>query len=382
MGPVQILLLEHDDVEGLYPFTATHCSWEIRTGLFTILERWQHTLDQYSVSVVSHRDKHVRSFVERYPQTAMFTSAPSLLIAGNVVLSPNVMRKLIGTCEQRNEAFLVTCSGHVVGAFIPTTMTSPDDAVELLASYDPDEIQSVECSGHVLHRQWQALDHIADSISWDATLRRQSIAPSATIHPTVVIDETNGPVMIDENVTIGPYCAISGPVAVGRDTIIKPFSTIATTVIGPTCKVAGEIQDSVIHGYSNKQHDGFLGHSYIGEWVNLGAGTTTSDLKNNYDHIHVVLPWGKEDSQRTFLGLLMGDHSKSAIGTQFSTGTVCGVSSNIVTQGAPTKSIGSFRWLNDTYDTEKAVEVARIVMARRNVVLGPETEALLRYLAG
>ncbi len=382
MGPVQILLLEHDDVEGLYPFTATHCSWEIRTGLYTILERWQQTLGHSAVSVVSHRDKHVRSFVERYPHTATFSSAPSLLIAGNVVLSPDVIRKLVATCEQRTEAFLVTCSGHIVGAYIPTAMSKPDDASEILASYDPDVIQAVECSGHVLHRQWQALDHIADSISWDVSLRRQTIAPSAKIHPTVVIDETNGPVMIDENVTIGPYCILSGPVAIGSDTIVKPLTTVGTSVIGPWCKIAGEIEDSVIHGYSNKQHDGFLGHSYLGEWVNLGAGTTTSDLKNNYDHVNVELPWGKEDSQRTFLGLLMGDHSKSAIGTRFSTGTVCGVSSNIVTQGAPTKSIGSFRWLNDTYDTDKAVEVARTVMARRNIVLGQETEALLRYLAG
>ncbi|MBP6510166.1 MAG: hypothetical protein KA339_06380 [Candidatus Kapabacteria bacterium] len=382
MGRVQILLLEQDDVEGLYPFTATHCSWEIRTGLFTILERWQHALPNNSVSVVSHRDLHVRSFVERNPHTTAFVSAPSLLIAGHVLLSPSVMRKLVETCEQRTEAFLVTCSGHVVGAYVPTDLVTPDEAVHHLESIDPDKLGSVDCIGNVLHRQWQALDHIADSIEWDASLLDQSIASSASIHPSSVIDDSNGSVVIGEDVEIGPFCVITGPVAIGSGTKVKPHTTIHTSVIGPMCKVAGEIEDSVIHGYSNKQHHGFLGHSYLGEWVNLGAGTTTSDLKNNYGHIRVDLPWGQEDTQRKFLGILMGDHSKSAIGTMFTTGTVCGVSSNIVASVLPERSISSFRWLDKQYETDRAIDVARTVMARRNTSLGPETEALLRYLAG
>lgn len=381
MGRVQILLLEQDDVEGLYPFTATHCSWEIRTGQFTILERWQRSVRDNSVSVVSHRNLHVRSFVERYPQTATFTPAPSLLIAGNVLLAPSVMRKLVETCEQRSETFLVTCSGHVVGAFIPTDLATPDGAIDHLETLDPDQLSSVDCMGHVLHRQWQALDHIAESIAWDASLLDDPIASSATIHALAVIDDSNGPVVIGERATIGPFCVITGPVAIGNDTIIKPHTTLHTSVIGPTCKVAGEIEDSVVHGYSNKQHDGFLGHSYLGEWVNIGAGTITSDLKNNYGHIRVNLPWGVEDTQRRFLGVLMGDHSKSAIGTMFSTGTVCGVSSNIVRSVNPDRAIGSFRWLEEQYETGKAIDVARTVMARRNMALGPETEALLRYLA-
>jgi len=334
------------------------------------------------VSVVSHRDLHVRSFVERNPHTTAFVSAPSLLIAGHVLLSPSVMRKLVETCEQRTEAFLVTCSGHVVGAYVPTDLVTPDEAVHHLESIDPDKLGSVDCIGNVLHRQWQALDHIADSIEWDASLLDQSIASSASIHPSSVIDDSNGSVVIGEDVEIGPFCVITGPVAIGSGTKVKPHTTIHTSVIGPMCKVAGEIEDSVIHGYSNKQHHGFLGHSYLGEWVNLGAGTTTSDLKNNYGHIRVDLPWGQEDTQRKFLGILMGDHSKSAIGTMFTTGTVCGVSSNIVASVLPERSISSFRWLDKQYETDRAIDVARTVMARRNTSLGPETEALLRYLAG
>lgn len=382
MGRVQILLLEQDDVEGLYPFTATHCSWEIRTGQFTILERWQHAVPNNSVSVVSHRNLHVRSFVERNPNTAAFVSAPSLLIAGNVLLAPSVMQKLVETCEQRSEAFLVTCSGHIVGAYVPTDLVTPDEAVRHLESVDPDKLGSIDCMGHVLHRQWHALDHIADSIAWDASLLDHSIAASATIHPSTVIDDSNGPVVLGERVVIGPFCVITGPVAIGNGTIVKPHTTIHASAIGPTCKVAGEIEDSVIHGYSNKQHDGFLGHSYLGEWVNLGAGTITSDLKNNYGHVRVTLPWGQEDTQRRMLGILMGDHSKSAIGTMFSTGTVCGVSSNVVTPTSTERAIGSFRWLDEHYETDRAIDLARTVMARRDKSLGPETEALLRYLAG
>jgi UDP-N-acetylglucosamine diphosphorylase/glucosamine-1-phosphate N-acetyltransferase len=163
---------------------------------------------------------------------------------------------------------------------------------------------------------------------------------------------------------------------------VKPFSNIAHGVIGPVCKVAGEIEKSVIQGYSNKQHDGFLGHSYLGEWCNLGAGTITSDLKNTYGHVRVTMPWLEEDTQRTFVGLLMGDHSKSAIGTRFTTGTVCGICCNIVADNFPPAYLPPFTWLKPTeqqvYEVNKALDVARAVTARRMVDLGPSTEALLR----
>jgi UDP-N-acetylglucosamine diphosphorylase/glucosamine-1-phosphate N-acetyltransferase len=292
------------------------------------------------------------------------------------------MKLLTETCIRRGETFLIECSGQIIGAYIPEPLSSPTDAIEYLQSAESSSLAIVEVAGHVVNRMWQVLDHISEAISWDASLVEQHVSPLARVHPTVILDWSAGPVIIGDNVTIDAFAVLKGPVAIGSGSSIKPHSSLNNVVLGPHTRIGGEMSDCVIQGWSNKQHDGFLGHSYVGEWVNLGAGTTTSNLKNDYGNVRVSMPWGVEDSERMFLGLLIGDHSKTAIGTRFSTGTICGVSSNIVSQNFAPKSIGSFRWLDEVYEIEKAIQVARTAMARRGVELGPETEAVLRYLAG
>jgi UDP-N-acetylglucosamine diphosphorylase/glucosamine-1-phosphate N-acetyltransferase len=137
------------------------------------------------------------------------------------------------------------------------------------------------------------------------------------------------------------------------------------------CKVGGEVEQSIIHSYSNKQHEGFLGHAYLGQWVNLGADTNNSDLKNNYSNVKVVLNDGEPiDTHSIFAGLIMGDHSKTAINTMINTGTVVGFSSNIFGNGFPEKYVTSFSWGGSdslsTYEISKSIEVAKKVMERRN----------------
>jgi UDP-N-acetylglucosamine diphosphorylase/glucosamine-1-phosphate N-acetyltransferase len=167
---------------------------------------------------------------------------------------------------------------------------------------------------------------------------------------------------------------------------VKANSTIyENTSIGPVCKVGGEIEGSIIHGYSNKQHSGFLGHSYLGAWVNLGAGTNTSDLKNNYSSVKVHLGSEEIDTGLQFVGLTMGDHSKSAINSVFNTGTIVGVSSNIAGTGFPPKFVPSFSWSAPgetftTYKVDRAIDVARKVMARRKVEFTKVDETLFRTI--
>jgi UDP-N-acetylglucosamine diphosphorylase/glucosamine-1-phosphate N-acetyltransferase len=154
------------------------------------------------------------------------------------------------------------------------------------------------------------------------------------------------------------------------------------TSVGESCKFGGEIENAIIHAYSNKQHEGFLGHSYIGEWVNLGADTNTSDLKNTYANIKVTLEGREIDTEKMFLGLLCGDHTKSAINTSFTTGTVAGVCGILVHDGTLPAVIPSYAWTgrknSPIYKIDKALDVARIVMARRGKELLPEEELLLR----
>lgn len=209
------------------------------------------------------------------------------------------------------------------------------------------------------------------------------IANGAVVKPGVVLDAAGGPIYIDNNAVIMPNAVIEGPAFIGAGTLIKGGATIyGNTSIGERCKVGGEVEASIIHSFSNKQHDGFLGHSYIGMWCNLGADTNTSDLKNNYGTVRVFINGKEVDSGSQFVGLTMGDHSKSGINTMFNTGTVVGVSANVFGAGFPPKFIPSFAWGGaeglETYDLEKSLEVARRVMERRNVTMSGADEQLLR----
>jgi len=209
------------------------------------------------------------------------------------------------------------------------------------------------------------------------------VGEGASVKPGVVLDAEEGPIYIGKNAKIFPNAVIEGPADVGDGTLIKVGAKIYEgTSIGPMCKVGGEVEESIIHSYSNKQHDGFLGHSYLGMWVNLGADTNNSDLKNNYGSVKVTIDGELVDSGSMFVGLTMGDHSKSAVNSMFNTGTVVGVSSNVFGEGFPPKYIPSFAWGGaealTTYDLDKSLEVARRVMARRKVSMSDVEERVFR----
>ena len=206
------------------------------------------------------------------------------------------------------------------------------------------------------------------------------------IYPGAVLVAEDGPISIGRNVRILPQATIFGPAYIGDGSIVKTGAQIhGSTSIGPVCKVGGEIEHSVIHGFSNKQHHGFLGHSYIGAWVNMGAGTTNSDLKSNYGSVRVSLGGEPVETGQQFIGLIFGDHSKTAINSMLNAGTVVGVSSNIFGDGFPPKYVPSFSWgaAGETFTTfgiDRAIEVARRVMARRNVRLTTFEEKLFQKL--
>jgi UDP-N-acetylglucosamine diphosphorylase/glucosamine-1-phosphate N-acetyltransferase len=212
------------------------------------------------------------------------------------------------------------------------------------------------------------------------------IAPGARVKPGVVLDAEEGPIHIDRDALVQPNAAVEGPCYIGPGSIIRPGASIrGGTSIGPVCKVGGEIDGSIIHGYTNKQHDGFLGHSYVAEWINLGADTVTSDLKNTYGTIRVFINGVGVETGQHFIGSIIGDHSKTGIGTILPTGCVIGVAANVFTQRPLPKFIPSFAWLTDEgmtgYRVEKAVQIARTVMLRREVCLSDDERQLIEHVA-
>ena len=211
------------------------------------------------------------------------------------------------------------------------------------------------------------------------------VGKSAIIRPGVVLDAERGPIYIGEGVTVFPNAVIEGPAYIGPKTQIKAGARITGgTTIGPVCKIGGEVDRSVILGFSNKQHDGYLGHSYIGNWVNFGAGTTNSDLKNNYHSVKVFVNGNEVDTGSLFVGLFIGDHSKSGVNMMFNAGTVIGICCNVFGAHFPPKFVPSFSWGGyggfTEYDIEKVIGTARVVMARRDLELTAEEEELLRYV--
>ena len=211
------------------------------------------------------------------------------------------------------------------------------------------------------------------------------VGQGAKVKPGAVLDAEGGPIIIEPGATIFPNATIEGPAFIGEKSLIKIGAKIYEgTSIGEVCKVGGEVEETIIHSYSNKQHDGFLGHSYLGMWVNLGADTNNSDLKNNYGNVKVYVDGGIVDSGSMFVGLTMGDHSKSGINTMFNTGTMVGVSCNVYGGGFPPKFIPSFTWGGAEglleYRLDKALETARAVMGRRKIELTASDEELMREI--
>jgi UDP-N-acetylglucosamine diphosphorylase/glucosamine-1-phosphate N-acetyltransferase len=214
---------------------------------------------------------------------------------------------------------------------------------------------------------------------------RVFIHERAHVQPGVVLDASAGPIVIDEGATVMANAVIQGPCYVGRGSSVKIGAKIYHgTTIGPLCKVGGEVEESIFHSYSNKQHDGFLGHAYVGSWCNFGADTNNSDLKNNYSSVKLWCDGAWRDTGSLFVGLLMADHAKTGINTSLNTGTVVGVSCNLFGAGLPPKYLPSFSWGGvagwTEYRVEDALQTAERVMGRRNVPLTGAEAALLRYI--
>ena len=214
-----------------------------------------------------------------------------------------------------------------------------------------------------------------------------TIEKGAEVKAGAVLDASDGFIYISAGAVVEPVALLMENVFIAPNARVKSGARIYSNVcIGSGAKAGGEIEDSIMEPYSNKQHDGFLGHSYISSWCNLGAGTDTSDLKNNYSPVSIETAQGKMATGQQFLGLLMGEHSKCSIGTRFNTGTVVGTSSNIFGNGMPAKYLPSFSWGdghagNGEYEADKAVETARRVMARRKIEMSAAYEAMFRAAA-
>jgi UDP-N-acetylglucosamine diphosphorylase / glucose-1-phosphate thymidylyltransferase / UDP-N-acetylgalactosamine diphosphorylase / glucosamine-1-phosphate N-acetyltransferase / galactosamine-1-phosphate N-acetyltransferase len=207
------------------------------------------------------------------------------------------------------------------------------------------------------------------------------VEPGAVVEPSVCFDTTAGPILLRATSHVHAFTRLVGPLYVGAHSVITT-DRIAASSIGDTCKVHGELSNSIFIGHSNKGHDGFVGHSMLGRWVNLGAGTITSNLKNTYGTVQLWTPSGVRETAMQFFGTLFGDHAKTGIGLRLTTGCVIGAGANVYGATMPPKAVAPFSWGEagsfEPYQMDKFLDVAERMMARRQVPLEEGTRTQLR----
>jgi UDP-N-acetylglucosamine diphosphorylase/glucosamine-1-phosphate N-acetyltransferase len=265
---------------------------------------------------------------------------------------------------------------------------------------------AVEVGGEWIHRPWDLVSKNGNHLERDfaeagnaevsnrhlATLAlvgpsdRLWIHETARIDPYTVFDTTNGPITLGANVWVQPFTRIEGPCWIGGQTQLFRANLRGCVSIGPICRIGGEVEASIVHGLSNKYHEGFLGHAYVGEWVNLGAITSNSDLRNDYGEVQVPLQGDPVPTGQAKVGCFIGDHSRTGMGSMLNTGTAIGVMCNVLPAGfllpkhVPSFTAVRYGRVSPGFPLEKLFETARTVMDRRGETFGDVDEQLYTAL--
>ena len=356
----KIYVYENHEVLNLEPIILTRPAFDLRCGAFTFLERIQKSFPDAEIELIV-RDELKMVTQELYPELTVNPTLgeEGLWILVNVLWLKDDIEKI----SKKDYQFYYN-EGVLTAAYLRKDignnwlkMGGPVKD-KILACPTISEIKS-----KVIKYLWNVVNLISEAIQADkeyflsTNLKNKSldgihlinenniyIKSFDLINPGVVLDASNGPVIIADNVKIQSFSVLQGPLFIGEDTVVQPHSFVRGSVIGPVCKIGGEISSSIIQGWSNKVHYGFLGNSYIGQWVNFGAGTTNSNLKNNYATINVTVNGNVVKTDELFIGLFAGDYTTFAIGTTLNTGTNIGPGCNIVTIGFPPKRLKPFTW--------------------------------------
>jgi UDP-N-acetylglucosamine diphosphorylase/glucosamine-1-phosphate N-acetyltransferase len=374
-GPVRNALL---------PFTFTRPVADIRIGILTIREKWEKHLGYTTTTLTEEY------LMEKYPMVEM---EENIMINASFLPTED-MAEMVQSLEENQALFY---GDDVIAFFTKDTQEEVDFDTYDIIEYSGDCLR-VENPWDIFAKNDAAIREDFELLT-EGRVSQPIPASVNTIAPHnifieegaklefVTLNASTGPIYIGKDTEIMENSVIRGPFALCEGAQVKLATKVyGATTVGPHSRIGGEVSNSVLFGYSNKGHDGFLGNSVLGEWCNLGADTNNSNLKNNYEEVKL---WSYEKgifakTGLQFCGLMMGDHSKCGINTMFNTGTVVGVSANIFGAGFPRNFVPSFSWGGasgfTTYITKKAFETAKIVMSRRNVAFTEQDVAILEHV--
>lgn len=404
---MRVALYEDGSAGDLGPIALLRPVFELVCGRFTLRERLLRAFGAREWSVFV-RPYLAETYREEFPQAAVnddsqLSREPTLLVNGRWLPAPESLAAIrddeVGVIDD-SVAYLTL---DPLEASLLCDI-SWDDALARIARTR----RFVPAGGKLIHRPWDLVEHNAVQLAADFQSLRDhhprtepppqvailgppenvAIDPTAEVDPFVVIDARHGPVTIDAGAKIQAFTRLEGPCHIGRDSQTFRANVREGTTIGPVCRVGGEIEESILHGHVNKYHDGFLGHSYVCPWVNLGALTTNSDLKNDYSAVRVPLAGEAIDTGSTKVGCFIGDHTKTAIGSLFNTGSSVGIMCLILPGGELLpKHVPSFSrvWhgeLVEPWDLARSLDTAQATMFRRGMQLTPAKERLIRHHFG
>jgi UDP-N-acetylglucosamine diphosphorylase/glucosamine-1-phosphate N-acetyltransferase len=400
-----IVVFEDSQVERLHPLTYARATCELRTGAFTLLERLQENLGHPIAALLVRPGLAdvVRQRLKPLPVNPALTTREGIVLVN--------ARWLLMKGQAKWEVPASDTAGisqtTVVWAHLSAELCGEVDLSKIHEGRAFDgvlpKMRRISAAATLIGRPWDLLDHQRPSIVEDfgalGRLNEATVMPGAhllapeNIHlgrgvrvwPGAVLDAQAGPIIVQADTEIRANAVLTGPLFIGPHCLIRTGADIREDCsFGPNTRVGGEVIGSVFQGNANKQHHGFVGQSLIGEWANLGAGTTTSNLKNTYGAVKMPLNGQDEPTGRLFLGSLIADHAKLGIGTYLSTGSVVGFASHVVVPRPP-RFVPSFAWLTekgmDRADFEKIEQVAAIVMKRRGVEFTPADHELFVRIA-
>ena len=382
---MQLVFSDAQYWEDFLPLTYTRPIAEMRCGILTFSERWQKLLEAEEISFLT--EKYLE---EKFPRPK---EVESLFVVPNFLPTEKILEQIknLKTGEALvHENELVAAKVNMKNFSLHQIEKMTDLVEEPLFFKQPTDLfsyneKAIDFDFELLTkgRKSQELSETNGFLgdSDDLFIEEGAVVEFATLNTK------SGKIYIGKNAEIMEGCHLRGPVALCDESKFNMGAKVyGATTIGPHCKVGGEINNIVIFGYSNKGHDGFVGNSVIGEWCNLGADTNSSNLKNNYATVKLWNYRAKRflDTGLQFAGMIMGDHSKTAINTQLNTGTIIGVAANIFKSGFPPNLIENFSWGgmkgDEKFKLEKAYEVAEKAMARRHVELSEADKNILKYI--
>lgn len=353
---MNICIYENEKWQDLLPLVWFRPIFELRCGMLTFKQRIEEV---YSKSVI-----HTISRDEKKPLKA------ELFINGNSLLYEKLP----------DEEGIFVSNNEVVGLRTQTPRQL-QEALNYLQGKN-----KIEVNAKVIKYPWDLVSLTKETLIKDYELLGNSkpvtIAEGGLVEDGAYLNTDNGPIYVGAGARIRPTTLVDGPCYIGDKALVDCAKVRSAVTIGTGCRIGGEVEESIFSDWSNKHHEGFVGHSYIGEWVNIGALTTTSDLKNTYGTIKIKTFDKEIDTGTLKLGSIIGDHTKTGIGTLLTTGCMIGSFANIYGGGIFDKYIPAFSWGTKEklveYDLEKAIKVAERVMKRRGITLTPEYEANIR----